>query len=694
MGINVTKPTQGTGTRFVLASQIPGINLDSNVETGGGTDDTAALLTVLNTASASNPLMLVMDGAALVGQLVIKSHTTVQCLSSSCGFYFKNNGGSSIFRNANPSRTARTDTDIAFVGGTYNGNGLNQPHHDTVSGTWTVGIGIYGITNLILNGVKIKGAKTFSSQVANFANVRLLDCEAYSNTGQVNTDGPHFNGPGEVAYVQNLRCFGLGDDSLAFNCEDLEPGADIPGVSGPNALGPWVGEGNIRDVTVDGLYLDNCQYGFRGLARNSRFDRLTVRHVHGTLSGGSTAHHAVILNHHVWPQGGGTFGAVTLEDIDVVGNVPLNAGIDEAIIKIQQNIETLTVRGFKRNNFLGNTPSLQLSPAYTIGVLDLSGFIVSDKQATEPAATEHLRIQGTVGTLVGSGWEWSRKAGFVAKTPKDLLALVGTGNVTTYRGDVFPAPTTPIRVTLTAAVPDSYITLESDMTFNTRLERGSGTVSYARAVSATPGTFSAVALPGGLTGDVLKVSVTGLTTGQVNSVTLVPTAGYTLPNTSIASDNFNRADGAVANGWTAGGGTNFQVLSNQLVNTGGAGAAYKGPSVSSGELSGSISPYTGLAFGLTDLANYFLIFRQIPAGNSRVLILRVVNGNASQVADMALDAATGPTPYSVRFNGTAVVVKQGATEIYNSTIPSLTAGFCGVNISSTTAPMDNWNLTA
>ena len=61
--------------------------LDSNVFTGGGTDDTAALQAVLDTAKDNGGVHLIMDGAALVSGLVVFSGTTIEALNKNCGFF-------------------------------------------------------------------------------------------------------------------------------------------------------------------------------------------------------------------------------------------------------------------------------------------------------------------------------------------------------------------------------------------------------------------------------------------------------------------------------------------------------------------------------------------------------------------------------------------------------------------------------
>jgi len=58
--------------KIIHASQA-GARLDSNVTTGGGSDDTVALQRVLDRAQTDGGVHLVMDGAALITGLQVHS---------------------------------------------------------------------------------------------------------------------------------------------------------------------------------------------------------------------------------------------------------------------------------------------------------------------------------------------------------------------------------------------------------------------------------------------------------------------------------------------------------------------------------------------------------------------------------------------------------------------------------------------
>ena len=89
--------------KTIKASEVA--NLDSNVLTGGGTDDTDALQRVLDQAPDLDGLVLIMDGAALVRGLRVHSNTTILCLGASCGFFLADGANRPVLEGA--KRSAR-----------------------------------------------------------------------------------------------------------------------------------------------------------------------------------------------------------------------------------------------------------------------------------------------------------------------------------------------------------------------------------------------------------------------------------------------------------------------------------------------------------------------------------------------------------------------------------------------------------
>ena len=112
--------------RTIYASTVA--KLDSNVYAGGGSDDTAAIQSILDIALSEGGVHLIMDGAALVSRLCVYSNTTIECLNKDCGFYQIANTNTAMITNYNKESYERLTRNITLVGGTYNGNCLNQAH--------------------------------------------------------------------------------------------------------------------------------------------------------------------------------------------------------------------------------------------------------------------------------------------------------------------------------------------------------------------------------------------------------------------------------------------------------------------------------------------------------------------------------------------------------------------------------------
>ena len=74
-------------TEIVYASQA-GARLNSNLMTGGGSDDTKALQKVLNHGADGRAAELVVDGPALVSGLDVYAGTTITCTTGG-GFFSK-----------------------------------------------------------------------------------------------------------------------------------------------------------------------------------------------------------------------------------------------------------------------------------------------------------------------------------------------------------------------------------------------------------------------------------------------------------------------------------------------------------------------------------------------------------------------------------------------------------------------------
>ena len=230
-------PSASARQRIIYASST-GAKLDSDVRTGGGHDDTALLQAALDQAT-SGPLELIMDGAALISGLTIHSHTTVRCVSSSCGFFLKKQSSRPLLINAHRTADpeAIIDQDIRLLGGTYNGNGLPDDQgavdgnqlKSTREYSFTVALGFYGIADFTATGITILHPRNYALHLANWRHVVLENDRVDVGVSEgINYDGIHFNGPGQDASVHNLSVHSW-DDALAFNADDQAVANDPAG---------------------------------------------------------------------------------------------------------------------------------------------------------------------------------------------------------------------------------------------------------------------------------------------------------------------------------------------------------------------------------------------------------------------------------------------------------------------------------
>ncbi len=304
--------------KIIRASEI-GAKLDSNVYTGGGTDDTAVLQRALNEAK-NGGVHLILDGAALVSGLVVHSNTTIECPNKDCGLVLADGANDAILKNADPDMFEIKNRNIRILGGTYNGNCKNQEHHiDAKEGDiffsksllpalcmrWIIGFLFTGVENLEISNMIIRDCRTFAITIGCFKHVTIEDIQIDipNHIVEGNQDGIHFWGDGQFLTLRNIRGFS-GDDFIALNTDEFREG------------------GSITDVLIDGVMIDGATRCIRFLSRESgRLDRITVRNVTGTYRGWGF----FIEPHFPDSTTGGNVGCITFENIDLRPSEPLSS---------------------------------------------------------------------------------------------------------------------------------------------------------------------------------------------------------------------------------------------------------------------------------------------------------------------------------------------------------------------------------
>lgn len=283
------------------------LKLDSNVYTGGGTDETELLQSLLDKAVEWGQLRLVMDGAALVTGLKVHSNTTIECMNKGCGFYQKDNSNCTIMTNYDANFDEIRTRNISLIGGTYNQNCLHQEHHvshiqKNEDGTeeevisWTLAVAFYGIENLSVRDLTVRDQRTFAFTVGNFRHVNIENTyiELANEIPEGNQDGFHFWGPGQFLTMRNIG--GKSEDDFMNIGPDERDGVS-----------------SITDVLIDGVILDHAWQGIRLLSKGTGLlDRVIIRNVVGTYNA-----YGFYINPWFTDQKLGNFGNITFENIDL-----------------------------------------------------------------------------------------------------------------------------------------------------------------------------------------------------------------------------------------------------------------------------------------------------------------------------------------------------------------------------------------
>ena len=376
------------GSRTVVASE-SGILLDSDVWTGGGTDQTDAIQAILDKAEEWGRLHFIMDGAALVSRsLRVHSNTTITCPDLSCGFFLADGSDCSVITNADPDLEEIRNRNITLDGGTYNNNSPGQVHTRPGQGffsTWVFAMEFYGVEHLALRNLVIANQRTFALTMANwkYVTVEGVHVDRRVRTDLQNQDGLHFFGPGRFLTVRNVSG-NSGDDFIAVAPDEVDK------VS------------SISDVLIDGIFLDDADQGIRLLCCGAgRLDRVTVRNVSGTYRS-----FGFIVN--PWfagDPGGGHYGDIVFENINLSPLQPNYTYAKPFLFKIGGHIESLVLDGIHINN-----------PPCDHRFAVVGGHYMSDKPRDEQQPT-------TIGYLAVRGLRVNEPSG--RKSPYPYIDIVG-----------------------------------------------------------------------------------------------------------------------------------------------------------------------------------------------------------------------------------------------------------------------------
>lgn len=390
----------------IYASSIA--SLTSNVYTGGGEDDTAAIQAVLDEAKDENVgVYLIMDGAARISQLKLYSNTTIECMSKDCGFF------QTEWMNRCMITTALWDyhqiktRNITLLGGTYHQNGQNQEHdcpcvlHTTkrdklneYNNHYTHAIEFYGVENVLLRDLTVRDFRCYAVMIGCFKNVTIdqvwLDLP-YGTRG--NQDGFHFWGPGQFLNV--LHSGGkVGDDVINVGPDEGDK------------------ESSITDVLIDGIFMDDGEQAVRLLTRGTgRLDRVTIRNISGSYRS-----YGFYIDPWFVDDTMGNFGNIFIENVDLKANKNTYTYHPPILFNVGGNMECLTLKNIRHHNSVDNRTLIEIGlPFYNthpetfddmeldtpqkLQTIIIDGLTITE-EAGEPEDTNYISVYDKVENLI------------------------------------------------------------------------------------------------------------------------------------------------------------------------------------------------------------------------------------------------------------------------------------------------------
>ena len=401
-------------TKVIYASQTEA-KLDSNVITGGGTDDTQALQKILDLAHEHGGVHLIMDGAALITGLVLHSNTTIECLNRACGFYLAGHANRSLIINANPTTEEIVDQNISLLGGTYNHNCLHQAHHlpegvhYSKEDALVVAIAFFGVENLLVRDVTLRNQRSFAFLITNWQKVTMenIFLELTDFLHGENQDGIHVQGPGRFLVLKNIQGT-TGDDFIALNADEEHLGEK-------NFFHPCATMGPISDVVVDTVMVNDAAQILRVLSRNSAVDRITVRNVSGNYRS-----FGFYLS--AWDYRGkghrGDFGSMLFENIDVRQTKADYTYTEPFLFRISGNHRNLMLKNItyidpQDDRYLvyvegaSDIKDIGTTPAQVDSLL-IDGLHIND-HSTTPQSRPYMMVKGHVRHMVVRNTEVLRR---------------------------------------------------------------------------------------------------------------------------------------------------------------------------------------------------------------------------------------------------------------------------------------------
>lgn len=379
---------KGMSPQVVFASGVTTLDATSG---SAGTDNTTALQAVLDTASASAPLILFIDGNTRTGKLRVKGNTSIIGVGSP-KMWLKNGANSPFIQNYNPSANTITDEKIHLEGLDLECNRGNQTGIGTygtqeANGNLMDGIQMFQVRNLTIRDCIVRHAQAIAIHYSG-TNIVIDGPQIDNNDGIDQQGGIQCEGPSTAITISNVQGSAW-DDLIAFAVD-----AHLWNQTVITGLGPYVGAGSITNVTVNNVIGYNCWSAVRFFGWDvSLINDIRVSNISGQFTGYPISFRNV-----------GNVGKVSVDGVTVThlaSSNPYRSLVDLTDVTAKRitltNIECDPV---------DSRPMVGVDNLSDIGTLELQVSLNETSSAT--AGMIPFIIAGTVKNLIVRDSVWSR----------------------------------------------------------------------------------------------------------------------------------------------------------------------------------------------------------------------------------------------------------------------------------------------
>ena len=233
----------------------------------GHADDSPAIQRALDAAEGKSGTVYIPAGTYRIGKtLYAGNDTTIRCDSGARLFVCEKQPkkrGDFLLSNRD---TVCGNRNIAVYGGTWDGNfdgkNNNKPADLFDPDAWSGStLNFVNVKNLTLAGLAMRNSVVYYIRMAKLDGFVIRDISFASERAAYNQDGLHFGGEVRHGLIENITAEPgqTNDDMIAFNADDSMVRLENHDLCC----------GAIEDITVRGVYAENCYTGFRMLSVNS-----------------------------------------------------------------------------------------------------------------------------------------------------------------------------------------------------------------------------------------------------------------------------------------------------------------------------------------------------------------------------------------------------------------------------------------